>query len=197
MDVTTFFALAGFVTATTLSPGPNSVMIMASGVNFGFSRTIPHILGVATGVTSVITLVGFGLAQLLEEVPFLRSGLLVLSTAYLLYLAWKIANVAPPKEGLPKGAPLSFSQAATFQCVNSKVWALGLSAATFYVPHQSILLAVIVALTFGIVGLISNSMWAWSGTVLRKWLSHRRYLRVFNITMAILLVSSLYSVFMQ
>lgn len=197
MNFTTFFVLLSFVTATTITPGPNSVMIMASGVNFGFRRTTPHIAGVAMGVTLVLFLVGFGLSKILDEVPLLRSALMVLSTVYLLYLAWKIANAAPPKEQAGKARPLTFLQAVAFQWVNPKVWALGLSAATIYIPQHSLSLSLIVALTFGGVGIASNSFWARSGTVVRKYLSSHTHLRVFNIAMALLLVASLIPTFVQ
>lgn len=197
MDVSTFFAFASFVTATTITPGPNSIMIMASGANFGFSRTLPHLLGVALGVCVLITLVGVGLTNLLDAVPFLHTGLLTLSSFYLLYLAWRIANAVPPKDGSRSGRPFSFFQAAAFQWVNPKVWGLGLTAITLYAPEKSLTSVAVIAFTFGAVGLSSNSLWAWSGMALRDWLSDGNRLRIFNITMAILLVASLYPILRQ
>lgn len=194
MDVSTFFAFVSFVMATTITPGPNSIMIMASGANFGFSRTMPHLLGVTVGAFVVITLVGVGLTNLLGVIPFLHTGLLTLSSLYLLYLAWKIANALPPKEGSQLGRPFNFLQAAAFQWVNPKVWGLGLTAITLYAPEKSLTSVTLIAFTFCAVSLASNLLWAWSGMAMRNWLSDGNRLRIFNITMAALLVASLYPI---
>lgn len=192
MDMATFFAVTAFVTATTITPGPNSIMIMASGVNFGFRRTSPHVLGVAAGVMMVIALAGLGLGRLFIIFPLLHGVLLLLSAGYLLYLAWKIANAVPPGSAVPSGQPLTFFQAAAFQWVNPKVWALGVTAVAFYVPEASPHWVLAVAVIFAVIGLASNSLWAWSGTLLRNWLSGSSRLRNYNRVSALLLIASLY-----
>lgn len=183
--------MVAFVTASTITPGPNSIMIMASGVNFGFRSTVPHILGVAVGITFVISLAGIGIGAILDLFPFVQWALLAASTTYLLYLAWKIANAAPTAEADTAGSPLTFAQALLFQAVNPKVWALGMAAVALFAPGFAPQSVVLVALTFAGVGLLSNSAWGWFGTVIRRFLSTGRRLKTFNIVAALALVASL------
>lgn len=197
MDMNVLVSLVAFVTAATITPGPNSIMIMASGVNYGFRKTLPHILGVGVGITIVISLAGVGLGQMLELLPELRLALLIVSSIYLLYFAWKIANAAPSAETAKTGTPLTFLQAALFQWVNPKVWALGMAAVAFYASDFVVLHVFIVALTFAFVGIVSNSSWAWFGTLLSKFLSKGIRLRIFNIVAALTLVASLYPSIIQ
>jgi threonine/homoserine/homoserine lactone efflux protein len=196
MDFSVLGPLLAFVTASTITPGPNSIMIMASGVNFGFRRTLPHIFGVAVGITIVITLAGIGLGAVLDLVPELRQAMLVASAAYLLYLAWKIANAAPASEADSAGTPLTFFQALGFQWVNPKVWALGMAAVAIFAPQYIPANVIIVALAFALVGLVSNSSWAWFGTIISHFLSTGKRLRVFNVCAALTLVASLVPAFL-
>jgi threonine/homoserine/homoserine lactone efflux protein len=196
MDLLFLGSLLAFVTASTITPGPNSIMIMASGVNFGFARTIPHVLGVAVGITTVITLAGIGLGAILGLVPQLRFAMLVASATYLLYLAWKIANAAPAGGSMSVGTPFTFIQALGFQWVNPKVWALGMAAVAIYAPQNTTSSILLVALSFALVGLVSNTAWAWFGTVIRRFLSTGRRLRVFNVIAALSLVASLLPAFL-
>ena len=194
MDFSTFSAVVGFALAATITPGPNNIMVMASGVNFGVPRTMPHLLGITVGVSVTIGLIGVGLAVVLDAYPILHTGLKIAAAVYLLFLAWKVATAAPPESRSSNGRPLTFLQAATFQWVNPKVLALGLSAVTLYAPDHSFGSVALVAGTFAVIGFLANSIWAWAGTVLRRWLSNRTRLRVFNGTMALLLIASLYPV---
>jgi threonine/homoserine/homoserine lactone efflux protein len=131
---------------------------------------------------------------LFEAYPVLNTWLSILSAAYLLWLAWKIATAAPLKESDGKGSPMTLLQAAAFQWVNPKAWAMGLSAITLYAPHKTLVSVLIVVSVFAVVSFPAISVWAWLGIMVRQWLtSHRRY-RVFNITMALLLIASLYPV---
>ena len=196
MDISVIGPLLVFVVASTITPGPNSIMIMASGVNFGFRKTVPHILGVAVGITIVITLAGIGLGTVLGLLPWLRVVMLFASAAYLLFLAWKIANAVPASETDGAGTPLTFLQALGFQWVNPKVWALGMAAVAIFAPQYIVSNVVIVALAFAVVGLISNTSWAWFGTVIRRYLSNKKRLRVFNVCAAIALVTSLVPAFL-
>lgn len=191
MEIATLLPMTAFVTASTITPGPNSIMIMASGVNFGFRKTMPHILGVAVGITIVITLAGIGLGALLELVPVLQTALFIISTVYLFYLAWKIANAAPATEKASEGTPFTFFQALAFQAVNPKVWALGMAAVAIFAPLYIPLNVFVVAVTFALIGLLSNSAWGWFGTVIRQFLLGGRRLRIFNIGAALLLVASM------
>lgn len=194
MTLAILTALLGFAFVATVTPGPNNLMLMASGANFGFRRTLPHMLGITGGVSVMALLVGAGLMALFDAVPALNLLLKVLSVSYLLWLALKIATAAPMEERAADSRPMTFVQAATFQWVNPKAWAMCLSAITLYAPDRSLLSVVIVAGAFALVCFPAISVWAWLGTVVRQWLSNATRLRVFNITMAALLVASLYPV---
>ncbi|HCY98396.1 MAG: hypothetical protein A3D16_00375 [Rhodobacterales bacterium RIFCSPHIGHO2_02_FULL_62_130] len=187
-------ALLGFAFVTTVTPGPNNLMLMASGANFGFRRTLPHMLGIVGGLSVMALLVGAGLMALFDALPALNLVLKVASVCYLLWLALKIATAAPMAERDADSRPMTFLQAAAFQWVNPKAWAMCLSAITLYAPDRTLLSVAIVACAFAVVCFPAISVWAWLGTVVRQWLSNATRLKVFNITMAALLVASLYPV---
>jgi threonine/homoserine/homoserine lactone efflux protein len=194
MTFSVIVALAAFAFVTTVTPGPNNLMLLASGANFGFKKTLPHMVGIVVGLSALTLVVGGGLMALFEAYPILNTWLSILSAAYLLWLAWKIATAAPLKENDGKGKPMTLLQAAAFQWVNPKAWAMGLSAITLYAPNKTLFSVLIVASVFAVVSFPAISVWAWLGIVVRQWLnSHTRY-RVFNITMALLLIASLYPV---
>jgi threonine/homoserine/homoserine lactone efflux protein len=186
-------ALVVFAFASSITPGPNNIMLLASGANFGLRRTVPHMLGISIGHAVMVSLVGLGLIGLFAAVPWLRTALMVLSAAYLLWLAWKIANAAPPGRAEATGRPLTFLQAAAFQWVNPKAWYMAIYAQTNYAPADAPWLGpVLVALVFAAVNLPSVTVWAWGGTQVRRWLEGPGRLRAFNVTMALLLVASLW-----
>ena len=192
MSFAVLTALLGFAFVATVTPGPNNLMLMASGANFGFRRTLPHMFGIAGGVSGMALLVGAGLMALFDAVPALTAVLKILSVGYLLWLAARIATAAPVAEREAESQPMSVLQAATFQWVNPKAWAMCLSAVTLYAPDRSLLSVAVVAGAFALVSLPAISVWAWLGTVVRRWLSNAIRLRIFNLTMAALLVASLY-----
>ncbi|WP_170765593.1 LysE family translocator [Ruegeria lacuscaerulensis] len=189
-----FLALIAFAFVSSITPGPNNLMLMASGANFGFRRTIPHMLGIGLGFTFMVLLVGAGLVQLFDRYPISYTALKVASVIYLLYLAWKIAHAAPVKGKTAAGEPMTFLQAAAFQWVNPKAWAMALTATTAYTPDQTLTAIVIVALVFGAVNLPSVSTWTVLGQQMARILTNPHRLLVFNWTMAALLVASLYPV---
>ncbi len=194
MNFTVIVALLGFAFVTTVTPGPNNLMLMASGANFGFRRTLPHMLGIVAGVSIMTLLLGIGLMALFDIVPMMYGALKVVSIAYLLWLAYKIATSASVEQRASKGRPMTFLQAAGFQWVNPKAWAMGLSAITLYAPERSLVSVFVVATAFALVCFPAISVWAWLGTVIRQWLSNSARLRAFNIVMALLLVASLYPI---
>jgi threonine/homoserine/homoserine lactone efflux protein len=187
-------ALIGFAFATSITPGPNNMMLLASGANFGLRRTVPHMLGISLGHAFMVFLVGIGLAQIFQRYPQADLILKIAATIYMLWLAWKIANAAPPREGEAKGRPFTFAQAAAFQWVNPKAWAMALTAVTVYAPNDTVGGMALVAGVFAAVNLPSVSVWAATGQVVRRWLTTRQRLRAFNIGMAVLLVASLWPV---
>ncbi len=194
MTYNTFIALFAFCFVSSITPGPNNLMLMASGANFGFRRTIPHLLGVAGGFVFMVVLVGLGLVQLFDAFPVTYTALKIFSVLYLLYLAWKIANAAPPKAQDGAGTPFTFIQAALFQWVNPKAWAMALTAVSVYAPSQSVAGIILVAAVFGAVNLPSVAAWVTLGQQMRRFLTTASRLRAFNWIMAALLLASLYPV---
>jgi threonine/homoserine/homoserine lactone efflux protein len=195
MDIQVLWALIAFAFVSSITPGPNNLMLMASGANFGFARTIPHMLGVGIGFVFMVVVVGAGLAQLFDAFPASYDILKAVSILYLLYLAYKIATSAPPEERTEEtGKPFTFTQAALFQWVNPKAWAMALTASAVYAPSHSLLGVTIVAVVFGLVNIPSVGAWAALGAQMQRVLTDRTRLRAFNWTMAALLVLSLYPV---
>lgn len=187
-------ALSAFALVSSITPGPNNLMLLASGANFGFRRSIPHMLGIGIGFTVMIVLVGLGLIRLFELIPLSYTVMKVFAVMYMSWLAWKIARAAPPAEGQAGGAPLTFLQAAAFQWVNPKAWAMALTAITAYAPDRDLASVLIVALVFGAINLPSVSSWTLLGQQLRRLLTNPMRLKVFNFTMAGLLLASLYPI---
>ena len=197
LDLLLGFAL--FALVTSITPGPNNTMLLASGVNFGFNRTIPHMLGITCGFFVLVVAVGFGLGAVFQTYPLLYSVLRYVGAAYLLYLAWKIAHSGPVSEN-EKGEskPISYLGAAAFQWVNPKAWIMAIGAISTYTPMQGYFTNVIViAAVFALINLPSVSVWAGCGTLLRNVLKDRRWLRLFNWGMALLLVASLYPLLLE
>ena len=191
MTTDLLFALFTFALVTVITPGPNNLMLMASGANFGLRRSLPHMLGIGIGFPGMVLLVGVGIMQLFDLWPASYTILKGLSVAYLLYLAWKIANAAPPKETAAKGKPLTFLQSAAFQWVNPKAWSMALSAITLYAGGRDLASVLWVAGVYVIVSMISTTSWTVMGQQMRRFLTSPARLRVFNITMAVLLVAML------
>jgi threonine/homoserine/homoserine lactone efflux protein len=191
MMLDTLPALALFALVTSVTPGPNNLMLMASGANFGFRRTVPHMLGVSLGFVLLTFVVGVGLAGLFQTYPLTRTAMEVVSVFYMLWLAWKIAHAAAPQDRQAGGTPMTFLQAAAFQWVNPKAWAMATNAVTLYMPDRSLWAVALVALIFGAINLPSVSLWTLTGQQLRRVLTNPRRLTIFNWTMAGLLVLSL------
>lgn len=188
--------LALFTFISSITPGPNNTMLAASGLNFGLRRTWPHVWGVSLGFTLMVVLVGLGMGAVFVQYPWLHPVLKYLSAAYLLFLAWKIANAAPPLqpgEATAQSQPMSFLQAALFQWVNPKAWVMTTGMVSAYVPSGEAFwghlgLAAVIAI---VVGLPCIVLWAAFGSALRRWLHRPRMIRAFNWTMAMLLVLSI------
>lgn len=187
-------ALITFAFVSSVTPGPNNLMLMASGVNFGVLRSLPHMIGISTGFVIMSIILGMGLVQLLETYPQIHQALKIASVVYMLWLAWKIANASAPQQKGAEAKPLNILQAAAFQWVNPKAWAMATTALTVYSPAGDIKSTVIVSLIFGCVNFPTISFWAILGQNFRKVLSNTRNLRIFNVTMALLLVASLWPI---
>ena len=193
LSVDLLLAFALFAWVTSITPGPNNTMLLASGVNFGFNRSIPHILGISCGFFVLVLAVGLGLGAVFEAYPLLYSVLRYVGAAYLLYLAWKIARSGPmSEEQQGQGQPLGYWGAAAFQWVNPKAWVMAVGAISTYTPLQGYFTNVLViAAVFALINAPTVSLWAACGSLLRNVLRNPRWLRLFNLGMAGLLVISL------
>jgi len=190
-------ALSVFALVSSITPGPNNLMLMASGANYGFRPTIPHMLGIGLGFMFMLFLVGIGLIGVFDAIPYSYETLKLVSILYLCWLAWRVANAAPPDEETKTGKPFTFLQAAAFQWVNPKAWTMALTAMTLYAPDRSLWAILVVTTVFGLINLPSVSLWTLVGQKMQIFLTSRIRLCIFNITMAVLLVGSLIPVVFQ
>ena len=193
-------AFLGFAIVMSGTPGPNVMLAMASGLNHGFKATIPHMLGVAGGFSLMLLALGLGLGQVFALVPQLYTVLKVASIVYLPWLAWKIANSKPavPGNAAAVGKPMTLLQAAGFQWVNPKAWAISLSViATYTVPDRFTTSLLLMAGLFIVINLSFLVIWTGFGVGLRALLQDARRVRIFNFVMAFLLVASMVPVLLK
>jgi threonine/homoserine/homoserine lactone efflux protein len=189
----TLLPLITYAFVSSATPGPNNIMLTASGANFGFRRTLPHMAGISIGFCFMLAILGLGLGAVFLAAPQLQLVLKFVGAVYMLWLAWKIANAGAPKSGDTHAVPLTFLQAAAFQWVNVKAWIMGITTIAVFVPAgdgqwRALALAVFV---FGMVNLPTVALWAGLGVGVRRFLQNPKALKAFNITMALLLVASL------
>ncbi|TIW21588.1 MAG: LysE family translocator [Mesorhizobium sp.] len=194
MSLDAFLALLVYAFVTSITPGPNNLMLLASGVNFGIVKTVPHMLGISIGFLVLLLAVGFGLGAVLTAFPALHTALKIAGAAYLLYLAWKIAmsRSMSDKNGA-EARPMRFIDAAAFQWVNPKAWVMAITAMAVYTnPDYPFVSVALISIAFAIVNLPSVSVWAGFGTALRGFLSDPVRLKWFNIAMGVLLAATLW-----
>lgn len=185
-------ALAGFALVTSITPGPNNFMLMASGANFGVRRTIPHALGVSLGFVFMLVLMGLGLMALFDLWPATKTALKALCAVFLVYLAWKFATAAPRDPEAPNRArPMTFIQASAFQWVNPKAVMMAISAVSLYAPDRSLGALLMVGLVFGLVNQVSVSTWMVAGSQMRRLLSTPTRMRAFNAACGLALLATL------
>lgn len=191
MSAQTFAALIALAVATLFTPGPNNAMLATSGASFGFRRTVPHLLGVAIGFPAMVLIVGLALGELFRASVLLREGLRWGGAALLLWIAWKVA-VSSPKSSAPVASrPMTFAGACAFQWINPKGWSMAIAATSQFIrPDAPLVTALIVALTFLAFGLLSSATWVGLGQAISRWLTTETRHRVFNLTMAALIVLS-------
>jgi threonine/homoserine/homoserine lactone efflux protein len=194
MSSEVFFALLVYAFVTSITPGPNNFMLLVSGVNFGFVRTIPHMFGIGIGFLTLLLGVGFGLGAVLTAFPAFHTGLKIAGGAYLLYLAWKIGmSRSLGKDGELRARPMTFLEAAVFQWVNPKAWVMAITAMAVYTnPERPFLSVLLIAFAFAVVNLPSVSSWAGFGMALRGFLSDPVRLKWFNIAMGVSLAATLW-----
>jgi len=193
MSEAMLLALATFCFVSSITPGPNNMMLLASGANFGFRRTLPHLMGVSLGFGAMVLGVGLGVGSIFTAYPALYDVLRVVACAYMLWLAYRIATASGIGDGKATARPMSFVEAVAFQWINPKAWAMALGATTAFVaPGEFVVGVLIVTAVFTAINLPCVASWAGFGVVLRRFLDRPWTLRAFNVTMAVLLVASLY-----
>ncbi len=193
MPYDVFVAMFVFAAVTAFTPGPNNIMVTASGVNFGFARTIPHLAGILIGFQVMLVACGAGLGALFTAYAPLQYALKIVGAAYMLWLAWKVANARPADDEPDASArPLTFLQAAAFQWVNPKAWVIAISAIAIYVrPTHWLVDFMILLAVLALFTVLSSATWTGFGVALRRLLRNPRHARIFNWVMAVLLVASI------
>ena len=191
MPQETLLALFTLCVGTLFTPGPNNAMLATSGASFGFRRSLPHMLGVAIGFPAMLLIVGLALGALFQASALLREGLRWGGAALLLWMAWKIAVSGSAVGKAEKPHPMTFPQAAAFQWVNPKGWSMAVAATSqFILPADPWRTATITALAFLALGILSSATWTWAGQAIGRWLTNETRHRIFNVTMAALIVLS-------
>lgn len=187
-------ALMGFAFVMSISPGPGNFLLLASGANFGFLRSLPLLLGISGGFLAMVFLVGIGLGRVFEQFPMIYDVMRVIGGIYVLWMAVNLAR----SKGMSAAdrdrvaAPIGFIQAAMLQLVNPKAWAVSLIVTVSYTVPQNFLTSLILLIAiFAVVNIPALSIWVLSGAALRETLAKGRRIVVFNIAMAILLVGSM------
>ncbi|WP_245710431.1 LysE family translocator [Allopseudospirillum japonicum] len=187
-----YLPLILFAFSMSATPGPNNLMLTASGANYGFKRTVPHMLGISVGFFLLLASVALGLGAIFTQWPQAHTGLKILGSVYLLWLAWKIANApAPDPQGVPVGRPFNFMQAAAFQFANPKAWLMAIAAVTGFtaVGDAYLVSALWVGLICSLVNLPSISIWAGFGVAIGRILKSARHWQCFNWSMGALTAS--------
>jgi threonine/homoserine/homoserine lactone efflux protein len=199
MSHSLLIAFVMFATVMYLTPGPNNIMLLSTAVTYGFRRSLPHIAGITIGFAFMIGAVGVGLGTIFIAYPVLQTILKYAGAAYLIYLAVAIAMSGPVKPGQDnQRGPMTFWGAAMFQWINAKGWVMVIGTITTYAAIASFPWNIAIQVAIGLLlGAVSCTIWALFGTVLRPLLTSERTVRAFNIVMAILLLASLYPVFMD
>lgn len=199
MSQSLFFAFVLFAIVMFFTPGPNNIMVLSSGLTYGFRRTLPHIAGVTFGFAFMVGAVGLGFGTIFIAYPVLQTLLKYAGAAYLIYLAVVIAMSGPPAPDGEEGrGPMTFWGAAVFQWVNVKGWVMVIGTITAYAAIARFPLNIAIqTLLCLLLGVLSTATWTLFGSALRPVLKSERTVRAFNMLMALLLLGSLYPVFMD
>lgn len=194
-----YLALFFFAVSTGITPGPNNIMLMTSGMNFGIRNSLPHLSGVCIGFTVMVIGIGLGFSVVFERFPLLHEAIKIIGVLYLLYLAWLIANANTDNLDDKKTKPLTFLQAALFQWVNPKAWVVVTSAVSAYTTINNDVYWHVFAMAtvFFIAAIITTVIWLFFGNGIKKILQSSKQQKIFNITMALLLITSMFPVIKQ
>ncbi len=186
-------ALALFAFVSSITPGPNNVMLWASGLNFGFRRTVRHLAGVNVGFVSLLMATALGLGVAFREIEWLAPMLRIAGSGYLLYLAYRVAT-SGRSQGRSSSRPMSFFEAVAFQYVNPKAWVMGITAGGSFLPTGAGVgrSTAVFGLVFGLVNLPCITAWAAAGSTIGRFLENDRARRIINVVLAGLLVFTVY-----
>lgn len=191
-----FLPLFLFMVVAIFTPGPNNILAMSIGFNWGFKRVIPHILGVTVGFPIMLLLVGFLMHSVLKEYAAVFEALKYLSLLYILYLAYKIATAPTTIEESDVKKPITFLESVAFQWINPKGWAGALATITLYIPKENYSQKLIItAAAFAIIIIFAVSLWGYIGKKIKLFLSNPKEVKLFNYAMAVLLVLSVLMIF--
>lgn len=181
-----------FAVSTSITPGPNNLMIMASGLNYGIKNSLPHLFGICIGFPTMLILVGLGFSAVFEKYPLIHEIIKILGVVYLLYLAWCVFSSSATLSGNVKTKPFSFIQAVSFQWVNPKAWVMATGAISAYTSVSSDFFSQVtdIALVFFIIAFPCVGTWLCFGAVLKKYLKSKKHQKIFNLSMALLLIGS-------
>ncbi|WP_346839652.1 LysE family translocator [Microbulbifer sp. SAOS-129_SWC] len=187
----TLLPIVLFTFSTSITPGPNNLMIMSSGLNYGVARSLQHLLGILLGFPAMIVAIGLGLGTLFQQFPLLHEVIRWVGIAYLLYLAWAIA-ITREIGNAERSKPFTFLQAVAFQWVNPKGWIMAVGALAAFTGAGSAMWADVarIALAFIAVGGPCVIVWMLFGVGLKRFLNEPKQLRRFNIAMGLLLAAS-------
>lgn len=187
-----FWAVLLFAFSTTITPGPNNVMIMSSGMNYGIRASLQHLLGICLGFPLMVLLIGLGFGIVFEQYPNLHQIIKLLGTIYLIWLAWHIASAKPKRIEQGKSKPLNFYQAVLFQWVNGKAWVMASGAIAAFTSLDGLYWLEVIYITtaFLVVAFPCVGLWLIGGALLRKVLTKPFFQRLFNISMALILLLS-------
>ena len=193
-----FLSLIVLAFATLFTPGPNNIMLASSGATFGFRRTLPHMLGIIIGFPAMILGVGFFLGQVFENSAILRDVIRWLGAALMLWIAWKIATAGGISSANGRARPMKLHEAAAFQWVNPKAWAMIIAVTSQFVTGDNGRVVIpLIALVFATIGLTSTTLWAGFGTAMTRWLKTPGRLTLFNRSMAALIAASIVILFLE
>ncbi len=187
-----FLPLALFAFVSSVTPGPNNIMLTSSGIRFGFRRTMPHIFGICSGFAVLMVICAAGIGGLIIAVPALHTVLKILGSGYLVYLSWQLRSMAFSQDVEGSVRPMSFLGAALFQFANPKAWVMGITGASAFLPPvEPVWFAVaLFCLIFSLINLPCLSVWAGTGAMLRHYLTQRKWQLLFC---AVMIALTLYS----
>lgn len=190
--VTMLLSIGTFALSTSTTPGPNNIMLLSSGLTFGYKRTLPHILGIIIGFPVMVLLVGMGLGVVFQNFPLIFTTLKIVGMVYLFWMAYKIAtnkSTFDVKEA-KQSKPFSFMQAALFQWVNPKAWIMAITSISIFVTanENSYVQVIIVAFIYVLSGIVSCNVWTSGGVILKRFIKDEKSVHLLNIIMALLLV---------